>query len=296
MTVSPAKAADTDGRAPAGAVRLTPELVEKVWGRVDFGLWGPPLSPDGSRVGEIIYRLPGNEPAELLVKTLFTAERLSVQVHPTGDAAREMGLKHGKDEAWVVLAAEPGATIGLGLKTPMSAEALRAAVASGEIEDHVDWRPVAAGDVLFAPAGTIHAIGGGIMLFEIQQNIELTYRLYDYGRPRELHVEAALAVADCAPLQTKCRPRMLAPGRNLLVEGPSFVLERVNLDGSATLRPEAGRPVWIAVTDGNGRVDDSQLECGDVWLATGACLLAGRADLLLAYPGAAVMPGAWDHA
>ena len=276
-------------------VRLTPTLVEKCWGRIGFGNWGPALPPGGAPVGEIIHRQPGDDPAELLIKTLFTSERLSVQVHPNGDAARAMGFKHGKDEAWVVLAADAGATIGLGLNAPMSAAALRAAVAEGSLEAHLDWRPVVAGDVLFAPAGTIHAIGGGITLFEIQQNLDLTYRLYDYGRTRPLHIDAALAVAKCEPTRAICHARALGPGRASLIEGPSFVVERVAFSGEAVLAPSADRPVWVAVAGGAGRIGLHPFASGDVWRADDIVLLSGEADLVLAYPGAGIAPGVWDQ-
>ncbi len=275
-------------------LRLTPRFIEKCWGRIGFGDWGPELPPGGAPVGEIIHEAGDGAPSELLIKTLFTSDRLSVQVHPTGDAARALGFKHGKDEAWVVLSAEAGATIGLGVKAPMTAAALRRAVADGSIEACLDWRTVGAGDVLFAPAGTIHAIGAGITMFEIQQNLDLTYRLYDYGRTRPLHVDAALAVAECAPLGVSCQPRALGPGRASLIEGPNFVLERVELNVDAVLDPPQGRRVWVAVASGSGQIGQETFGCGDVWRVDEAVPLRGAASLILAYPGAGIAPGVWD--
>jgi mannose-6-phosphate isomerase len=124
------------------------------------------------------------------VKLLVTSEKLSVQVHPAG----ECGV--GKTEMWHILSAAPGAQIALGFTEPVGENALRAAAVSGEIERLLRWIPVSAGETYFIPAGTIHAIGAGITLCEIQQNSDITYRLYDYGRPRELHLDRALEAAD----------------------------------------------------------------------------------------------------
>lgn len=150
--------------------KLTSSLHERTWGSERWYTAEPPLP--------------------ILVKLLLTSDKLSVQVHPTG----ECGV--GKTEMWHILSAAPGAQIALGFTQPVSAEALRAAAVSGEIESLLRWIPVSAGDTYFIPAGTVHAIGGGITLCEIQQNSDITYRLYDYGRPRELHLDRALEAAN----------------------------------------------------------------------------------------------------
>ena len=131
----------------------------------------------------------------LLVKFIFTSERLSIQVHPNDEFAALHENSRGKTEMWHILHADDGATIALGFTRPLSAEELRSAITDGSVEDLLNWVPVQAGDTLFAPAGTIHAIGHGIVLCEIQQNSDVTYRLYDYGRPRELHLERGLKVS-----------------------------------------------------------------------------------------------------
>src|SRR5205823_13170573 len=111
-----------------------------------------------------------------------------------GDQARARGLPRGKSECWYILEAEPGAVLGLGLTREAAADELRAAALDGSIEELISWRPVRAGDFISVPPGTIHAIGAGISLLEIQQNADVTYRLYDYGRPRELHLDDGIAV------------------------------------------------------------------------------------------------------
>jgi mannose-6-phosphate isomerase len=150
--------------------RLTTSLRQLTWGSERWYTSEPPLP--------------------ILVKLLVTSAKLSVQVHPDG----ECGV--GKTEMWHILSASPGARIALGFTQPVAGEALRAAAASGEIERLLRWIPVSAGETYFIPAGTVHAIGAGITLCEIQQNSDITYRLYDYGRPRELHLDRALEAAD----------------------------------------------------------------------------------------------------
>src|SRR5947199_2014141 len=176
-------------------MKLATRQVEKPWGRTAL----PPPFGDigGRRIGEIWFEGPGDLP--LLAKYIFTSEKLSVQVHPDDEAARERGLRRGKSECWYIIDAEPGAVLGLGLKEEISREALRAAAHEGSIEALMDWVPVAAGDFHFVPAGTVHAIGAGIALLEFQQASDVTYRLYDYGRPRALHLDDAVAVAHCGP-------------------------------------------------------------------------------------------------
>jgi len=140
--------------------------------------------PGYDKVGECWYI--AEPPLPILVKLLFTSDKLSVQVHPDG----ECGV--GKTEMWHILDAEPGAEIALGFVQPIDAEALRTAALSGKVEDLLRWIPVNAGETYFIPAGTVHAIGAGIRICEIQQNSDITYRLYDYGRPRELHLDRAI--------------------------------------------------------------------------------------------------------
>jgi mannose-6-phosphate isomerase len=156
------------------AIRLTTKYVEKPWGRTDLPAIFP--NPDGRRIGEIWFDGPEGQHPPLLVKYIFTSEKLSIQVHPNDAEARERGLPGGKEECWYILDAEPGATLGIGLKRPLNAEELRAAALDGSIEALMDWKPVKPGDFFFIPAGTVHAIGAGITLVEAQQNVDVTYR------------------------------------------------------------------------------------------------------------------------
>jgi mannose-6-phosphate isomerase len=258
------------------ATRLRAVPVERVWGRHDIPAGFPRLAGDVP-VGEIWFEAPVDAP--LLIKYLFTAERLSIQVHPDDQAARARGLPRGKDEAWYILDAEPEARIGLGLTRQVSREALRAAALDGTIEGLLDWRPVAKGELLYSPAGTIHAIGGGIALIEIQQNLDLTYRLYDYDRPRELHLDEGIALAVPGPWAPPSVPKAVAPGRESLAQGKAFRVERWTgpgtIEGSATLVPLTAA----------GTIDGEGLAAGSAWDVTGKVELDGEGiDLLVAFP------------
>jgi mannose-6-phosphate isomerase len=263
---------------------LQPRAVERVWGRRDLPPGFPAAPGPGAPLGEIWFAAPGE--AGLLVKHLFTAEKLSVQVHPGDAQARALGHCHGKDEAWYVLSAEPGAVIGLGLRKKVTRAQLAEAALDGSIEQLIDWRPVAAGDFFYSPGGTIHAIGGGLSLIEIQQNLDLTYRFYDYGRPRALHVDEAVAVATPGPWSPPFAPVTLAPGRQVLAAGAAFVLERWTAGGA--LRGDA---VVVPISSG-GSIDGRKLEVGTAWSVRRGAALAGRVDALIAYEGAEIRAAA----
>ncbi|MGH6960608.1 MAG: class I mannose-6-phosphate isomerase, partial [Dongiaceae bacterium] len=164
------------------------------------------------------YEAPG---FPLLAKFLFTSAKLSVQVHPDDEFARAREGGCGKTEMWYVLRAEPGAAVALGLIDTLTPDELRAAALSGEIEHRLNWTPVRAGDAVLVPAGTLHTIGPGLALCEIQQHSDLTYRFYDFGRGRELHIERAVAAVRLAP-----HPGPLQPDGNTLVACEHFVVER----------------------------------------------------------------------
>ncbi|MDT9598157.1 class I mannose-6-phosphate isomerase [Sphingosinicella rhizophila] len=267
------------------ASRLDKRNVEKVWGRQHLPR---AFGADGAcPVGEIWFQDRTGGDAELLIKYLLTSEKLSIQVHPDDAVARTRGYKRGKDEAWLIIDAEPGARIGLGLRREMTKEGLRAAALDGSIEDLIDWREARAGDFLYSPAGTIHALGPGLTLIEIQQNVDLTYRLYDYGRPRPLQLDEAIEAARPEPFRAPFQPYRHGPGRQILAEGPAFVVERWTEAAGGQLAGEAKRPVWLIPVAGSGLIDDEPLAPPEVWLveAQSRVRIDPGSEMLFAYPG-----------
>ena len=181
-------------------------LVSKPWGVTNVSHWST-ANQGGRNIGEIWYERSNGAVSEpsLLLKLLFTSEPLSIQVHPDDGFAHAVGLARGKSEAWYVLSAAPGAKVALGLSRHVTPDQLREAVGDGSIMDLVAWRAVFPGDVVRVPAGTIHAIGAGLVIAEIQQHSDATFRLFDHGRDRELHVESAIAVAEAGPVEPQRR-------------------------------------------------------------------------------------------
>lgn len=253
--------------------RLPPRFVEKVWGADSLA----PLFPDYSngRVGEVWFTEPGDP---LLIKFLFTTEKLSVQVHPDDvySAAHPETGAQGKTEMWHILAAQPGAAIAAGFLQEITPERLQESARSGEIEQLLEWHAAAPGDTFFIPAGTVHAIGAGLVLCEIQQNSDTTYRLYDYGRPRELHLEESAQVADLGPQAV----RRYAQG-NLLVRCPYFTTQRYEIQGTLAL-PPADRAQSLIVIAGQGELNGQPVCCGEVWRidAAESCQASGQMAFL----------------
>ncbi|MBX9858657.1 MAG: class I mannose-6-phosphate isomerase [Sphingomonas sp.] len=268
------------------ATLLATRRVEKPWG--SHKLWPGFADPqaDARPVGEVWFEAAG-EP-DLLIKYLFTSEKLSVQNHPSDDEAHKRGLPRGKDECWLILAAEPDSTIAIGPKAPVTADALRTAALDGSIVDLLDWKPVKAGDFFYSHSGVIHAIGAGLTLIEVQQNSDTTYRLYDYGRPRELHLDDGVAVAELVPYVAPSAPGEIAPGRSILVEGPKFVLERWD-GGTRDIALGAEQQGWLIPMVGAGSVGGVAFEAGQCVLVEGSEMIEAEAgsDLLFAYSGAA---------
>jgi mannose-6-phosphate isomerase len=176
-------------------------------------------------------RMQGQSP--LLIKVIFAREKLSVQVHPDDRLAQKYGQPRGKTECWYALAAEPGAEVAAGLKPGVTLEQVRSEVAAGTLEQSLELLPVAEGDLVYVDAGTVHAIWPGSVLLETQQNCDLTYRLFDYGRPRELHVERALEATRLHTAAGKIAPAQLAD-RTTLVDREYFCVERIAIEGVRT--------------------------------------------------------------
>ena len=241
--------------------RLSSKKLAKVWGSTSLA---PLFSNDsGEKIGEVWFEQVRDPP--LLVKFLFTTEKLSVQVHPPG-----------KTEMWHVVAAQPGARIAAGFREEISEARLRDAALSGEIMDLLAWHEARLGDTYFLPAGTVHAVGEGLVLCEIQQYSDVTYRLFDYGRPRELHLEQALRVSHRGPHAA------LQPAREgVLVSCEYFTTEKLRVNGSVRHTPD-GAELWI-VLEGSGQIAGQPTRPGEVWHAPAGSTgfeLAGDLGLL----------------
>jgi len=205
----------------------------------------------------------------LLVKVLFAREKLSVQVHPDDAMARKYGDPRGKTECWYALAAEPGAQVAAGLKPGVTLEKLESGIHDGTLEESLEMLPVVAGDLIFIDAGTVHAIWPGSVLLETQQNCDLTYRMYDYGRPRPLHIEKSLEAVRFKTRAGKIQPRVLAD-RTILIDVEYFRVERLVVAGSRSSAslPAADEPVqefaFLFASAGAGRISGPGFEPVDL--------------------------------
>jgi mannose-6-phosphate isomerase len=246
--------------------KLVPDVLDKVWGSSATEPWL--ANPEGRKIGEIWFSAP--EAMPVLIKFLFTSDRLSVQVHPDDVYARAQGHERGKTEMWHILRAEPGATIALGLRDVAMGEQVSAAALSGDIVDMLQWIPAQAGDTFFVPAGTIHAIGGGLAICEIQQLSDVTYRLFDYQREpkRPLHLKESMDVARLAPADCRRQGTALAEGHKLLAECAHFRTELLNIDGSLQCVAKRGPAMYVAIR-GDGTIAGKPFRAGEAWLVPG---------------------------
>ena len=257
---------------------LLPEFKERVWGARDLAPLYPNYKVGAEPIGEVWLtgddcrvangRLTGQtlgtlahrygrelvgeaardaEHFPLLIKFLFPRQKLSVQVHPTEEDARRAKLRCGKSECWYVLAAEIDAQVGLGLKPGTSRAEFEAAVRRGERADQLlNWISIRPGETIYNPAGTVHCIGPGSVLLETQQNSDTTYRLYDHGRARELHLEQGLAA-----MRKSSGAGKVASGsdKSMLALSPFFRVERFLAEGDRVQVHKNARPssAWVVV-------------------------------------------------
>jgi len=201
----------------------------------------------------------------LLIKVLFARQKLSVQVHPDDKMAQKYGDPRGKTECWFALAAGPDAKVALGLKPGVTLDQVRSGIHDGTLEQSVNVVPVVAGDMIFVDAGTVHAIWPGAILMETQQNCDLTYRMFDYGRPRELHVEKSLEATKLVTRAGKVAPVQLAD-RAVLIDVEYFRVERMNAAASWSSDALAGAGEtahglsYLFAAEGAGRLSGADFE------------------------------------
>jgi mannose-6-phosphate isomerase len=246
--------------------RLAPWFAERVWGSRDLHPWydrvaagGEPIGEawltgeqcvvaTGAHAGQTLGALFAEAPeallgsaaprgsvgaSPLLIKVIFAREKLSVQVHPDDAMARKYGDPRGKAECWYVLEAEPDSQVACGLKPGVTLDEVKAGIKTGTLEQSLNLLDVARGEMIFVDAGTVHAIWPGSILLETQQNCDLTYRMYDYGRGRELHIQKSLEATRLVTHAGKISPRVLTD-RMILIEEGYFCVECLGVVGSRT--------------------------------------------------------------
>ncbi len=283
--------------------KLTPYFQTRIWGFDDLAPWFDHKAAPGDPVGEVWLTgakctvatgtfagqnfaamvkehaqvILGGDFADegeypLLIKVLFPKEKLSVQVHPDDALAQAKGEPRGKTECWYALEAQPDAKVALGLKPGVTPEAVRAAIEDKTMEELLGQLPIATGDVVYVDAGTVHAVWPGSVLLETQQTSDTTYRLYDYGRPRELHVEAALEAMRVKTGAGLIKPHAGARGETVLLDEKYFRLERWTGDGEAlgVAASEDGGPQLLFVGSGTLEIEGEGFDSFSV----GRCELA----------------------
>ncbi len=290
------------------AVKLLPRFLPKPWGgrrmAQALGMELPGRDPigecwlvhdrdgrsseiaDGPLAGRTIGEFRGDDPFPLLVKILDASQPLSVQVHPGPEAAERLGAEQ-KSECWFVLHAELDAKVYRGLRDGVTREDVARAADDGSFADLLHPVPVSAGDTIYVPAGTVHTIGAGVLLAEVQQNSDTTYRLHDWGRvglagrPRDLHVESALESIEFGPRGEDTIPMQLIEDdgpvrRLLLVRSTHFTVEHVTAMGTFTLTaPASDDGTWrvLHVLAGAGNLRPFDRKSPAIEFATGETLL-----------------------
>jgi mannose-6-phosphate isomerase len=241
--------------------QLEAKFVHRVWGKFDLA----PIYPiQKEKIGEVWF-----ENGALLIKFLFTSEKLSVQVHPEDPyAAVHHAGSAGKTEMWHILGAEPGSKIALGFDKTYDAPTVRAASVSGGIMNMLRWIEAKPGETYFVPAGTVHALGEGFVVCEIQQTSDVTYRMFDYNRGRDLHLDHSMNVSRLGPYDT----RQPAGGR--LAECPYFVTDKLHWNGRGEYLPMAGaQDEAVIILSGVGTIGGEPFLPGQVWRTGGEAFL-----------------------
>ncbi|MBR5739531.1 MAG: ROK family protein [Lachnospiraceae bacterium] len=278
-------------------MKLGAVLKDILWGGTKLGeryhkpagkiaeAWELSVHPEGTSTvengifaGQSLSSVLGSTDFPVMIKLIDAEDRLSIQVHPK------------KTEMWVILEAKPGAALVYGLKKPFDEETFRKALADGTVEELLNFVPVRPGDVFFIPQGLVHAIGAGILIAEIQENSNVTYRVYDYGRikdgkPRELHVEAAMkTIRDFTEEEIRAKRFETGPeGPKTLADCPYFKVDRVSVDGLYEIPAHPGFTSVVCIR-GEGTIGSEAIEQGDSFYlpeGLGAVGLKGRMEVLL---------------
>ena len=294
--------------------RIDPWLSERPWGFDDLRPWfdivagGTPIGEvwltgdqsvvaTGPHAGKTLAALFEEEhdallgpdapsPASpLLIKVIFAHEKLSVQVHPDDKMAQKYGDPRGKTECWYALSAGAGAAVALGLKPGTTLAKIETEIHDGTLESSLNVVPVETGDLIFVDAGTVHAIWPGAVLLETQQNCDITYRMFDYGRPRELHIEKSLEALKFQTRAGKVRP-MEWVDRTILIDVEYFRVERIPVFSIRTRQnlswtSETNGLEYLFAAAGAGRITGDGFERLDLQPCTMVCVPATTPDFVL---------------
>jgi mannose-6-phosphate isomerase len=295
---------------PLAPFRIDPKFDARVWGSRDLRPWfdrvveagADPIGEawltgdmclvaTGPQAGKRLDALFAEFPASLLgagapspespllIKVLFPNDKLSVQVHPDDKMAQKYGDPRGKTECWYALAAKPGAQVAVGLKPGVTIAQIEREIHDGTLESSLNMLPIAAGDLVFVDAGTVHAIGPGSILLETQQNCDLTYRMYDYGRPRELHIEKSLEATKLITRAGKVQP-IVESDRTILINADYFRVERIPVSGSIAgerlRQPGSSAPclTYLFAAAGQGRITGPDFSSVDLPARAVVCIPA----------------------
>ena len=230
---------------------------------------------DGKTITEIIdicgksilgSKAEGYDKFPLLIKFIDAASPLSIQVHPSDENAKALGAFGGKTEMWIICDCEEGAYLYFGVKEKLTKEKFREAIIDGSITEYLNKVYVKPGDTFFIKAGTIHAIGAGITICEIQQTSDTTYRLYDYkrkdknGNERELHIEKGMIASNLDPISDFYEKGEMVGNELRLVSCPFFNVGRVEVKGATSITVDSSSFAALTVTDGVGEIEC----CGEV--------------------------------
>jgi mannose-6-phosphate isomerase len=270
--------------------RLSPFFRTRPWGFQDLKPWYD-YKTDGEPIGEVwltgemcvadtgplkgtsladitkqhrdalVGSAVGGTDFPLLIKLLFPKDKLSVQVHPDDALAQHYGEPRGKTECWYALDAQPGAAVALGIRPGVTVAQVKAAVHDASLESLLEMVPVEKGDMLFVDAGTVHAMGPGVVILETQQTSDLTYRMYDYGSARELHLEKSFAAMRLKTRAGKVPPRPV-DGHCVLIDERYFRIERWPLGAGAAVALTARSQVvqMLFVTQGSLQISGEGFE------------------------------------
>jgi mannose-6-phosphate isomerase len=241
------------GEQPIGEAWLTWDKCEIANGP----LAGTLLGDACKRFGRDLVGSAARETARfpLLIKFLFPREKLSVQVHPDDETAQKQGEPCGKTECWYVVQAEATAQVALGLKPGTTREQFERSIHESRAENLLNWVNLEQGDFIYVDAGTVHTLGPGSIILETQQNSDTTYRLYDYGRPRELHLQQGFEAMKERTAACKCKAARVSSDAEELTSTRCFVVHKFTLKNERCVEGDGSSPKILVAVDGCGVVE-----------------------------------------